>query len=303
MTRRFPRSSAAMDEMMRASRPENIPAAILWMMGALACFVLMALAGRELSRAISTFEIVFFRAAIGLAILVPIIARLGWSRVKTQRFGFHCVRNTVHFAGQWGWFHALGLIPLAEVFAIEFTSPIWTAILAAAFLGERITRLRVLAILLGFAGVLIVIRPGMTEFHAESLWALGAALLYGVNFVVTRAMTRTEPALAIVFYMNVVQLPLAAAFTVPLWVTPPVHLWPWVFVVGAVGVVSHFCLARAFAQAEATIVAPMDFLRLPFIAVAGYLLYQESIHPLVALGALVIVAGNWLNMRASRRAS
>lgn len=288
---------------MSASRPQNIPAAILWMMGALGCFVLMALAGRELSREISTFQIVFFRSAVGLALLVPCLAVVGWESVRTARFPLHAARNTVHFAGQCAWFHALALLPLAEVFAIEFTSPIWTAILAAAFLGERISLKRALAIVLGFIGVLIVIRPGMVEVRGATLWALAAAMLYATNYTVTRAMTRTESAIAIVFYMNLVQFPLSLGFSIPRWAALSPHLWPWAIVVGIVGVASHFCLARAFAQAEATIVAPMDFLRLPFIAVAGYVLYQEAIHPLVALGAVVIVAGNWLNMRASQRSA
>ncbi|MFO0997512.1 MAG: DMT family transporter [Alphaproteobacteria bacterium] len=284
---------------MSAPRPQNIRAAILWMGGALVCFVLMALSGRELSREISTFQIVFYRAAVGLALLLPYLLVVGFRQVRTARLPLHIVRNTIHFGGQCAWFYALALIPLAEVFAIEFTSPLWTAILAATFLGERVSPKRALAIFLGFVGVLIVIRPGMVEIRGATLWALAAAILYATNYTVTRAMTRTESALAIVFYMNVVQLPLSLAFAWPRWAELSPHLWVWAGVVGIVGVTAHFCIARAFAQAEATVVAPMDFLRLPFIALAGYLIYDEAIHPLVALGALVIIAGNWLNMRAS----
>jgi drug/metabolite transporter (DMT)-like permease len=288
--------------MTTAQRPQDIRAAVLWMAGALVCFTLMGLSGRELSREVAPAEMVVFRAGIGLALLIPYLTIVGWGRAATRRPGWHLFRNTIHFSGQWCWFYAIGLIPLAEVFAIEFTSPIWTALLAAAFLGERVSPRRMVAILLGFMGVLVVIRPGLVEVHFASLMALMAAIGYAANYTITRAMTRTESAIAIVLYMNLIQFPMGLALSVSQWVTPSPALWPWVAVMGVVGVFSHLCIARAMASADAAVVAPLDFLRLPFIALAAYLIYDEALNPFVGIGAVIIVAGNWLNLRAARPA-
>ncbi len=274
--------------------------ASLWMLGALSSFMAMAIGGRELSAEIGTFEILFFRSLVGLAIIGALLWRYGWRQISLRRFPLHVARNLGHFGGQFGWFYGIALIPLAQVFAIEFTTPIWTAALAVVLLGERMTRSRALAIVLGIAGMLIILRPGVAAVSTGSLAVLAAAVCYGLSYVLTRKLAQTETALAILFYMTVIQLPLAVLPMLAHWVTPSPALWPWVAVVGATGMSAHYCLTRALMLADATVVVAMDFLRLPLVAVAGLAFYGEKLDWLVFAGAAVMLVGNFANILAER---
>ncbi|MBT5415035.1 MAG: DMT family transporter [Rhodospirillaceae bacterium] len=271
------------------------------MSGALASFALMGIAGRELSAEIGAFQIVFFRSAVATTILFVLAGRRLPVVLRTTKLKTHLIRNTIHFAGQWGWFYGISVITLAEVFAIEFTTPIWTALLAALFLGEKIDALRAVSIAVGFAGIVIILRPGMTPVEPAALIVLAAAFAYATAFAMTKYLTRWDDAFTIVFYMNLIQLPLGLATALPGWVTPSPALWPWVAAVGVVGITAHYCLTRAFVLADASLVAPLDFMRLPLIAVVGWLAYDEVLDPYVLLGAVVIFGGNYLNIRSGRR--
>lgn len=271
--------------------------AVAWMTGALFSFLTMALSGRELSAEISLFQVVFLRNLVCMVILCVLLTRFGWEHVRTEKIGRHVGRNVVHFAAQYGWFYAVASIPIATVFAIEFTSPIWTVLLAGLFLGERITWPRVLAIVLGIAGVIMILRPGVQTIHPAALSALGAALGYATTYVVTKNLVATDRPLTILFWMNLIQLPLGLLPSIPLWVTPSPALWPWVLAVGLAGFTSHYCLSRALAYADASVVVPMDFLRLPLAAVVAWMIYGEAVEPVVFVGAAVIFAGNWINLR------
>ncbi len=269
-------------------------------MGAVLSLIAMAVAGRELATEISIFEIMFFRNAICLGIICLLVMRYGGHLFRTRRLRLHGFRNVVHFAAQAGWYFGLINLPLSEVFAIEFTAPIWTAILAALFLAEPLTRNRTFAILLGFVGILIILRPGIEIIDPAAFVVLGAAVGFASTFVITRSMASSDKPLTILFYMNLVQLPLSFMLMAPDWVLPSGHLWPWVIVTGLAGLSSHYCFARAFALADAALVAPIDFIRLPLAAFLGYVLYQEPTSLFVILGAAVIFAGNILNVRADR---
>ena len=271
------------------------------MLGAVVSLLAMALAGRELAAEVSVFEIMFFRNVICLAIICPLAGRYGRRLFTTDRLGLHGLRNVVHFFAQSGWFYGLALLPLAEVFAIEFTAPIWTAILAAYFLAERLTARRLAGILLGFIGILIILRPGIAIIDPAAIAVLAAAIGFAVTFVTTKSLTTSDRPLTILFYMNLMQLPLGLVPTLAFWVTPSPDLWPWVLVAGLAGLASHYCFARAFAIADAGSVAPIDFVRLPLAVVIGFVLYQEPVDAFVALGAVVIIAGNALSMRGQRR--
>jgi drug/metabolite transporter (DMT)-like permease len=280
-----------------AARRSSVGRAILWMSGALVSFLLMAVAGRELSAEISIFQVVFFRNAVCLAIVVALLSRVGWHHVRTARLGRHIARNTVHFAGQYGWLFGIASIPLAEVFAIEFTTPIWTALMASAFLGERLTSVRVVAVAFGFVGVLVILRPGLAIVHPAAFAVLGAALGYATTYIITKSLVSVDRPLTILFWMNLVQLPLGLLPSLGRWVWPSAHLLPWIAVIGVVGLSSHYCLSRALAVADATLVVPLDFLRLPLAAVVAWALYAEALDPFVFAGATIIFAGIWLNVR------
>lgn len=274
--------------------------AVLWMAGTLASFALMAIAGRELSAELSTWEILSFRSLVGLVISLLAAWRFGWHHLASHQPKLQVVRNLGHFIGQYGWFYGLSILPLAQVFALEFTSPIWAALLAPFLVGERVTPRRALVIAIGFVGILIVIRPGAMPVSHGTLAVLVAALSFAFAYLMTKRLMRTDTALTVVFYMSLVQLPLGLVPALFHWVTPSMHLWPWIVLVGVCGLSAHFCLARAFAHADAVVVVPMDFLRLPLIACAGLLFYGEPLDPWILGGAAVIFAGNFLNVWGER---
>ncbi len=271
--------------------------AVLWMLGAVASLLLMALAGRELMGEVSLFEVMFFRNALCLLALAPIV----WPRwrevMATRRWRAHGGRNIVHFAAQGLWLYGLAYLPLAEVIALEFTAPVWTAVLAAIFIAERLTRMRGFGVVLGFAGIWIILRPGVEIIHPAAFAVLASAIGFATTFVVTKSMTTSERPLTILVYMNLVQLPLSAAPALYDWVTPSISLWPWVAAIGLAGLGSHYCFTKAFQRADAGFAAPIDFVRLPLSVLVGYLLYQEPLDVFVAFGAVAIIAGNLLNLR------
>lgn len=275
--------------------------AALWMSGALVSFMSMAIAGRELAAELNTFQILFFRSAIGLLIVASVLTHAGWHQIRTERLGLHVLRNSFHYVGQFGWFYAISLIPLAQVFALEFTLPIWTALLAPFILHERVTPVRALVIAIGFAGILIILRPGMVPFEIGTASALIAALGYALAHTLTKKITRTDTPLAVIFYMTLIQLPMGAIPSMFDWVTPSLAMAPWLLLVGATGLSAHYCMARAFAHADAVVVVPMDFLRLPLAALLGLLFYGEALDPWVLAGAAVIFGGIFLNIVSEHR--
>jgi drug/metabolite transporter (DMT)-like permease len=270
------------------------------MAGWLALMLIVAVAGRETTRELNVFQIMELRSILGLCMLYPLV-RLsgGFVAMKTARPLQHIGRNLIHYAAQLGWFFALTLIPLGEVVSIEFTMPIWTAILAASFLGERMTVGKVSAIVLGLIGVIVIVRPAAGAINPGQLIALGAAVGFGISIAMMKSLTRTEKTLAIIFWMLVIQS--AAGFLPALyvWRWPSAYAWGWIVVIAFCGTFSHYCMARAMLYADATVVLPMDFLRVPLSAAAGWLIYSERLDAFTLLGAALILAGNLLNLRAS----
>ncbi|MGO4448529.1 DMT family transporter [Phyllobacterium sp. TAF24] len=278
-------------------KPSNLKAAF-WMTGSLTAILLMAISGREASKELNVFQIMEMRSLIGLAMLYPLIRSSGGVRaMKTGRIWEHLGRNAAHYAGQFAWLQALSLIPLAQVIAIEFTTPAWTAVMAVAFLGERMNLLRTLTILLGIVGVIIIVRPGVGTIEVGQLIVLGAAFTFGISFTMVKSLTRTESVVKIIFWMLVIQSGIGLLPALHVWQWPTVHAWPWIVIIAFTGTFSHFCMAKALLYADATIVIPMDFLRVPLTAVLGWLIYAERIDIYTALGAALILSGNLLNLK------
>jgi drug/metabolite transporter (DMT)-like permease len=274
---------------------------LLWMAGTLLSFSAMAVSIRALAGALSVFEILAVRSGLGLAILVGIVAMRPQLRgaILPRRMGLHLARNSVHYAAQYAWALSITLLPLATVFALEFTMPAWTTLLAVALLGERLTPSRIGAALLGLFGVLVIMRPGLDTFRPAALLVLAAAFGYAAANVATKKLTSTESTFAIIFWMNLMQLPMALAGSdlgfigrVDSTMTLPI------LGVGIAGVSAHYCLTNAFRAGDAAMVVPLDFLRIPLIAVVGWLLYGEAFDPYVFLGAALIVSGVLWNLRA-----
>jgi drug/metabolite transporter (DMT)-like permease len=274
--------------------------AALWMAGWLAQMLMIAIAGREAMHELNVFEVMEVRSILGLVMLSPLIyVNGGLAAMRTSRPLQHIGRNLVHYAGQIGWFFALTLIPLGQVVSIEFTMPIWTAILAASFLGERMTFGKIAAIVLGLVGVIIIVRPGTSETNPGQLIALAAAVGFGISIAMMKSLTRTETTLAIIFWMLVIQ---AAAGFLPalyVWQWPSAYAFGFIVVIAFCGTFSHYCMARAMLYADATVVLPMDFLRVPLTATAGWLIYSERLDAFTLLGAALILTGNLLNLKAA----
>jgi drug/metabolite transporter (DMT)-like permease len=259
----------------------------------------MTVAGRELARDVSVFEVMMLRSTIAMLIIIPFVFMNGGFEGRFTQWPLHLARNIIHYGGQYAWFTALLLIPLAEVIAIEFTMPLWIAILAVSFLGERMYGFKVAALIIGFAGVLLIVKPGAT-IGVGHLVALAAALLFAGAVSLTKFITRRDTALTVILMMFTMQTAIGA---VPAWLTwtwPHPHSYIWVAVVGVAGSFSHFCLSKAISLADATIVMPMDFLRLPLTALLGYFIYNEGIDRWSIAGALMILAANTLNLMKAR---
>jgi drug/metabolite transporter (DMT)-like permease len=271
------------------------------MTGALLSFSTMAVSVRQLWHTLNIFEILTIRSSFGLVILLMVLAVRRDLRpsIRPQRMWLNLLRNTVHFGAQCCWVLALGLLPFATVFALEFTTPAWTALLATWFLGERMTPSRVGVIVLGLVGVLIILRPGLTAFNPAALLVLVAAVGFCIVMITTKMLTRTESTLAIMFWMMVIQLPLglsgsSLAFPLKL---GAIDILP-VLGLGISGMTSHFCLSNAFRSGDATVVVPLDFLRVPLIAVVGWAFYGEPLDVFVFIGAGVILVGLSWNLRS-----
>jgi drug/metabolite transporter (DMT)-like permease len=284
----------------------SILAVVLWMSGALLAFSVTAVAVRELAPVFSVFEILAVRNAAGIVILLALALVRPALRpsLKPGRPMLHLARNVVHFAGTDGWAFGLTLLPMATVFALEFTTPAWVALMAIPLLGERMTKGRIVAVVLGFAGVLIILRPGVETLQPASLLMLGVAFAFGLVAIMTKQLTRTESVFSILFFMNLMQLPMnLAGVGGAFWLRMEASHALALAGVSAGGLLSHYCLTNAYRRGDATMVVPLDFLRIPLIALVGWQLYGEALDPYVFLGSACIIVGLLYSLRHEARSA
>ena len=270
---------------------------VLWMIGTLLFFSLMAVTARELSNEMHTVEILVFRNAIAVAVVAPFILGKGLARLKTRNIKLHLTRAVLQLGGQFSWIYGITLLPLAEVTALEFTVPLWTLILAVLFLGETASRAKIIATAAGLIGVAVILRPGIEAVSPVALLVLAGAGCFAGSSVLVKYLTRTEDATMIVFYMNVLQLPIVTIPALFVWVHPSLADWPWIMAWGLAGLGAHYTMARGLNLADITLIFPLDFLRLPLIAFVGWMFYAEALDPWTALGAVIIFAGNYHSVR------
>jgi drug/metabolite transporter (DMT)-like permease len=288
---------------MKVDRSPTVLAA-LWMTGAIASFSFMAVAGRWLSEGYDTFEIMLYRSIVGVIVVFGCGAYFGTLReVGLQKAPVQVLRNVAHFTGQNLWFFAITVIPLAQVFALEFTSPLWILLLSPLFLGEKLTRPRVIAAVLGFIGILLVTRPGAAPMSIGVLTAALAAFCFAITGILTKRLTRTESLTSIMVYLVVTQT--VFGLVCAGWdgdiALPDLANGPLLIAVGFAGLLAHFCLTKALSIAPATVVTPIDFARLPIIATLGMLVFGEALDPMVFAGAVLIFAGNYYNIWSETR--
>ena len=275
---------------------------VLWMVGALLSLSVMAVSIHEMSRGgMSIFEILAIRSGVALLVLLVLLALRPELRLLTRphRLGLHALRNCVHYAAQFAWALSLTMLPLAMVFALEFTMPAWTALLAVWLLAEKMTPSRFGVVVFGLIGVLVILRPGIADFNPGAVLVLLAAFGYAITMIATKKLTSTETTFAIIFWMAVIQFPLSLIGSDPSkFVHMHIsHILPAIGV-GVAGLTSHYCLSNAFRAGDATLVVPLDFMRIPLIAVVGWAFYGESLDIFVLIGALIIIAGVLWNLRS-----
>ena len=272
--------------------------ATAWMLCSIAMFLLMAISGRAVTEEVDSFQAMEMRSVIAFVLLLPLVYREGGIRaMKTNILMKHLGRNVAHYSGQYAWLVALALIPLAQVISIEFTAPIWVAFLAAAFLGETLTWRKGVVILFGISGVLLIVRPGAEPLKSGHIIMLGAAFSFAVTFITTKSLTRTDSATQILFWMLVVQSLIGIVPAVKVWVWPSAGSWPVIVIFAVAGSSAHFSMAKALQFADATVVMPIDYLRVPISALIGYFLYAETVDGYTAVGAALILIGNLFNLR------
>lgn len=273
------------------------------MLVAILSFTAMAIAGRAIQVEMNTFELMLYRSSIGWIIVTLIIScgASGLREIRTAHPGLHIKRNLIHFSGQNLWFYAIAVIPLGQMVALEFTNPIWVALLAPFMLGETLTRVRVIAALIGFCGVLVVAQPGAEPLEIGHAAALLAALFFAANTIFTKQIMRYDSVLCVLFWMTLSQTAMSLVLSLPGGIPwPSADVLPWIGVVGLTGLSAHFALTSALSHAPAAVVAPMEFLRLPFFTLVGVWLYGEPLRIAVLAGAALIIGGNLLNLHGER---
>lgn len=270
------------------------------MTGTVSSFVLMAVAGRAILTELNTFELMLYRSTIGFLIVVFFISRSkrGFAQLKTTLIKQQFLRNLVHYTGQNLWFFAIATIPLAQLIALEFTNPLWVALLAPFLLGETLSKEKLLIVMLGFVGVMIVARPGIDPITLGHIAGLAAAMGFAITNILTRRITRRDSVLCLMFWMTLMQAVFSLGLALPGGIPwPALSMWPWVLIMGVTGLSAHFCLSQALTLAPATTVAPMDFIRLPISALVGVLLYEEPLLATLFIGGGLILLANYLNLR------
>lgn len=277
----------------------NTIKAVLWMFGAVISFTAMAVAGREMASELDTFEIMMYRSIIGLIVVLAIGAYVkSLGTISKKRFDLHLIRNICHFCGQNLWFYALTVIPFAQVFAFEFSTPIWVALLAPIFLGERLTKVRYITVILGFIGILVVAQPGTITLSSGVIAAALCAVGFAGTFIATKLLSQTESTTCIMFWLAAIQLVfgIICTFYDGDFVIPTMETIPLIVLVGCAGLLAHYCIITALKYAPVMFIAPLDFLRLPVIVFIGASFYNEVINVWVILGAIIVFSANFINI-------
>ena len=273
--------------------------AAIWMTGTIVSFSAMAVSGREISFELDTFEIMMYRSIIGLIIVLLLAILFKTHReINTQNLSLHFYRNLSHFTGQNLWFYALTLIPFAQLFAFEFSVPLWVMLAAPFLLGERLTNIRIISILVGFIGILIVTRPWLAGLAPGIIPAALCAIGFACSVIFTKQLTQKVSITCILFWLTSMQLLMAvicAGYDGDISL-PSSSNFIWIIIIGIGGLLAHFCITKALQLAPATVVTPIDFCRLPVIAAIGYVFYNEALDIFIIGGAIIIFIANYINI-------
>jgi len=266
-----------------------------WMLLTTLSFVGLSVSVRALSADMVPVQILFLRCLVGVILFLPWIMHSGFQVLRTDKIGQHAIRSCFMGVGMVLWFSAIAALPLGDAIALHFTLPLFMIIFSAIFLRENVNKTRWISTLVGFTGVLIVLRPGFQVIGLAHVFVLLSGAFYGANHTITKFMSGTESANATAFYMNLMILPVVACALPFFWVMPEWHHIGWIILLGISGSTAHICLLRAMRYADASALAPIDFLRLVFAAIAAYFLFGDVSDFWTYVGASVIFLAAWYN--------
>jgi drug/metabolite transporter (DMT)-like permease len=270
--------------------PVNNRLGIAWMLGAAVAFSALYVAVRELGAMLPTFEILFLRSVFTIALMAPWLWQQKLNAFRSRKPHLHLLRGASTFTAMSMLFYGVAHSPLADASALQSTYPLFTIMLVALLVGERPGMQRWLAALVGFAGIVVIVRPGFAEIGPPTMALLGCSIFYAISNTIVRMMAGVDKPTQMVFSVNGTILVLSAIPALYDWVTPPLAMVPWIALLALSGYAAHMCLTRALNHGEASVVMPFDYLRLPFAAILGYLIYTEVPDAFTLTGGAIIFA-------------
>lgn len=275
------------------SVPSALPLrAALLMAASATLFGMMAVAIRFASSEQHAFEIAFFRCLFGALFALPLLRVHGFEILRTRRIGFYLIRCGVGIISMLCGFWALVHLPLAQAVALSYSTPMFITIGAVLVLGEIVRMRRWTAVIVGFVGVLVIVRPSADNFSTATLVALLAAALSGMVTISIKYLSRTDPPDRIVLLTTLLWVPLSFPFALAVWKWPSAHIWPWLILSGALGTGGHYCWTRALKMSEASALAPLSYLQFLVVGVLAWLLFDESVDRYTLVGAAIVISAS-----------
>ena len=271
---------------------DDLPRAVVLMVASAILFGIMAITIRYASKQLHAFEIAFFRNLFGFVFALPLLFRHGMSILKTEKLPLYFLRCVIGIVSMLAGFWAIVHLPLAQAVALSYSTPLFVTIGAVLVLGEVVRGRRWTAVLLGFLGVLVIVRPWGQSFTAGTLVALLAAAMSASVAISIKFLSRTEKPDAIVLYTTMIWVPLSFVPALLYWEWPNAESWLWVTLAGFFGTTAHMCWTRALKLGDASALTPIHFLQLPVVAVLAYLLFGEAMDRYTLIGALIIFGSN-----------
>lgn len=252
------------------------------------CFVGMQSMIRHVGETLPPFEVAFFRNLFGLVALTPIFLRQGLAPLRTKKLHLHATRSAIQVVGMLAFFTGVTMIPLAQTTALSFSAPLFATLLAILLLGERVRIRRITALVLGFVGMLLVVRPGFAEINLGTMLIICSSLTWGTAIAIIKSMSKTESSATLTVYMGLFMTPISAIFAYFVWQTPTYEQLAWLFAIGCLGTIGHLAFAQSFRLADSTAVLPLDFTRLIWASIMGFLIWQEIPDAWAWIGGTVI---------------
>ena len=237
------------------------------------------------------FQIVFFRILFGVIALLPLLLRVGFNRLKTKRPGVHIVRGIVHSSSMLAWFYAITIVPLADATALSFIVPVYASIGAIVFMGEPSDKIRWLAVVLGLAGMLVILRPGFAEVNFGAWLVVCSAIAVAISKLIAKSLARTDSPETIVFYMSLTILVVSFIPALSVWTWPAIDVWFWLMALGVGGSFAHVVQTHSYRVGDITAVEPASYFRLIWAALFGFVIFGETPEAWTWIGTVIIVTG------------